>query len=90
MTTLSVSRCHRYDPPRRPAGLESPLTATRYHSLVIDPATLPSELEVTATTDDIIMGVRHRTMEIEGVQFHPESVLTKDGLALLGNFLRRL
>ena len=72
------------------AGLESPLTATRYHSLVIDPATLPSELEVTATTDDIIMGVRHRTMEIEGVQFHPESVLTKDGLALLGNFLRRL
>jgi anthranilate synthase/aminodeoxychorismate synthase-like glutamine amidotransferase len=71
-------------------GLNSPLTATRYHSLVIDPGTLPDELEVTAMTDDIIMGVRHRTMDIEGVQFHPESVLTVDGLALLGNFLQRL
>jgi anthranilate synthase component 2 len=72
------------------AGLPSPLVATRYHSLVIDPATLPAELEVTAWTGDIIMGVRHRTMEIEGVQFHPESVLTRDGLAMLGNFLKRL
>ncbi|MBU6233964.1 MAG: aminodeoxychorismate/anthranilate synthase component II [Acidobacteria bacterium] len=71
-------------------GLSSPLTATRYHSLVIDPDTLPPELEITATTDDIIMGVRHRTMDIEGVQFHPESVLTVDGLALLNNFLQRL
>jgi anthranilate synthase component 2 len=73
------------------AGLASPIVATRYHSLVIDPATLPDELEVTAwTTDDIIMGVRHRSAPIEGVQFHPESVLTADGLALLGNFLARL
>jgi len=72
------------------AGLPSPLIATRYHSLVIDPATLPSELVVTAWTGDIIMGVRHRAKEIEGVQFHPESVLTRDGLAMLQNFLNRL
>ena len=71
-------------------GLPSPLTATRYHSLVIDPATLPAELEVTASSDDVIMGVRHRTRPLEGVQFHPESVLTVDGLAMLGNFLARL
>lgn len=72
-------------------GLPSPIIATRYHSLVIDPATLPDVLTVTATTaDEIIMGVRHREFEIEGVQFHPESVLTKDGLTLLGNFLARL
>jgi anthranilate synthase component 2 len=72
------------------AGLPSPLIATRYHSLVIDPATLPDDLVVTAWTGDIIMGVRHRAKEIEGVQFHPESVLTKDGLAMLGTFLGRL
>jgi len=73
------------------AGLPSPLQATRYHSLVIDPATLPDELEVTAWSEGtIIMGVRHRTLPIEGVQFHPESVLTVDGLAMLGNFLARL
>ena len=73
------------------AGLPSPIIATRYHSLVIDPTSVPEELEVTATTSDgIIMGVRHRTLEIEGVQFHPESVLTKDGLTLLGNFLSRI
>jgi anthranilate synthase component 2 len=72
------------------AGLPSPLTATRYHSLVIDPSTLPADLVVTAWTGDIIMGVRHRAKEIEGVQFHPESVLTKDGLAMLGTFLGRL
>ena len=72
------------------AGLPSPLIATRYHSLVIDPATLPVDLVVTAWTGDIIMGVRHRAKEIEGVQFHPESVLTKDGLAMLGTFLGRL
>ena len=71
------------------AGLPSPLTATRYHSLVIDPASMPDELEVTAWTDDVIMGVRHRTFDVEGVQFHPESVLTGDGLAMLGNFVRR-
>jgi len=72
------------------AGLPSPLIATRYHSLVIDPSTLPADLVVTAWTGDIIMGVRHRAKEIEGVQFHPESVLTKDGLAMLGTFLGRL
>jgi len=72
------------------AGLPSPLIATRYHSLVIDPATLPADLVVTAWTGDIIMGVRHRAKEIEGVQFHPESVLTKDGLAMLATFLGRL
>jgi anthranilate synthase/aminodeoxychorismate synthase-like glutamine amidotransferase len=73
------------------AGLPSPMVATRYHSLVIDPTSMPDVLEVTATTsDDIIMGVRHRDLEIEGVQFHPESVLTVDGLTLLGNFLARL
>ena len=73
------------------AGLGSPIIATRYHSLVIDSSSLPEVLEVTAqTSDGIIMGVRHRTLDIEGVQFHPESVLTKDGLTLLGNFLSRL
>ncbi len=70
-------------------GLPSPLTATRYHSLVIDPASMPDCLEVTATCDDIVMGVRHRTLPIEGVQFHPESILTAAGHDLLKNFLRR-
>ncbi len=73
------------------AGLPSPLTATRYHSLVIDPATMPECLEVTATTDDgIIMGVRHRTLPVEGVQFHPESILTASGHDLLLHFLDRV
>jgi anthranilate synthase/aminodeoxychorismate synthase-like glutamine amidotransferase len=73
------------------AGLPSPLTATRYHSLVIDPATMPDCLEVTATTDDgIIMGVRHRTLPVEGVQFHPESILTASGHDLLLHFLDRV
>ena len=71
-------------------GLPSPLTATRYHSLVIDPATLPDCLEVTArSADGVVMGVRHRTMSVEGVQFHPESILTAAGHDLLRNFLRR-
>ena len=69
------------------AGLPSPLTATRYHSLVLDPATVPAELEVTATADGIVMGVRHRSLPVEGVQFHPESVLTDAGHQLLANFL---
>ena len=74
------------------AGLPSPLTATRYHSLVIDPATVPDCLEVTAHCDraegnEIIMGVRHRELPIEGVQFHPESILTESGHDLLRNFL---
>jgi anthranilate synthase/aminodeoxychorismate synthase-like glutamine amidotransferase len=72
------------------AGLESPLTATRYHSLVLDPATVPAVLEVTATTaDGMIMGVRHREVDVEGVQFHPESILTAAGHDLLRNFLTR-
>jgi anthranilate synthase/aminodeoxychorismate synthase-like glutamine amidotransferase len=69
------------------AGLPSPLTATRYHSLVIDPASLPECLEVTAMSDGIIMGVRHRELPVEGVQFHPESILTTAGHDLLRNFL---
>ena len=67
--------------------LPSPLTATRYHSLVIDPATMPECLEVTATSGDVVMGIRHRTLPIEGVQFHPESILTGVGHDLLRNFL---
>ena len=72
------------------AGLPSPFTATRYHSLVIRPESLPRNLEVTAqTSDGVIMGVRHRYLPIEGVQFHPESIMTSQGLQLLRNFLRR-
>ncbi|PIG95420.1 aminodeoxychorismate/anthranilate synthase component II [Gloeocapsopsis sp. IPPAS B-1203] len=73
-------------------GLENPLTATRYHSLVIDPQTCPDVLEITAWVDDgTIMGVRHRNYpHIEGVQFHPESVLTNSGKQLLRNFLEQL
>lgn len=70
-------------------GLPTPLTATRYHSLVIAPSSMPDCLEVTATTEDgIVMGVRHRDLPIEGVQFHPESILTAAGHQLLRNFLR--
>jgi anthranilate synthase component II len=71
------------------AGLENPLTATRYHSLVIEPQTCPEVLEVTAWVEDgTIMGVRHRNFpHIQGVQFHPESVLTVSGKAILRNFL---
>ena len=69
-----------------------PMTATRYHSLVVEQKTLPKELEVTATTRDtdgteVIMGLRHRSLAMEGVQFHPESILTGHGKLLLGNFL---
>lgn len=70
------------------AGLPDPFTATRYHSLTVDPATMPDELFVTGQTDTgIIMGIRHRTMAIEGVQFHPESVLTQGGHRMLANWL---
>jgi len=73
------------------AGLPDPFEATRYHSLVIDPGSLPAELERTAWTDEgEIMGVRHRTALVEGVQFHPESILTLVGKRLLGNFLAML
>jgi anthranilate synthase/aminodeoxychorismate synthase-like glutamine amidotransferase len=72
-------------------GLPSPLTATRYHSLTVDPDTVPDCLEVSATTSDgTIMGLRHREHAVEGVQFHPESVLTASGHDLLANFLSRL
>ena len=70
------------------AGLPSPYRATRYHSLAIERASCPDALEVTAWTEDgEIMGVRHRSLEVEGVQFHPESILTEHGHALLKNFL---
>ncbi len=66
----------------------SPFTATRYHSLAAEPATVPAELEVTARTHDgIIMGLRHRELPVEGVQFHPESVLTEHGHRMLANWL---
>jgi anthranilate synthase/aminodeoxychorismate synthase-like glutamine amidotransferase len=72
-------------------GIVNPFFATRYHSLVLTPGTLPAELEVTATTSDgVVMGVRHRTLPVEGVQFHPESILTDAGPAMLGNFLAGL
>ena len=76
-------------------GLSNPVEVTRYHSLVIDQATLPDCLEITAWTQnedgsiDEIMGVRHKELDIEGVQFHPESILTEQGHDLLANFLKR-
>jgi anthranilate synthase component 2 len=71
-------------------GLPTPYDATRYHSLAIERESCPQELEVTAWTEDgEIMGVRHRTLAIEGVQFHPESILTEHGHALLRNFLTK-
>ena len=72
------------------AGLPTPYDATRYHSLAIERASCPAELEVTAWTEDgEIMGVRHRSLPVEGVQFHPESILTEHGHALLRNFISR-
>lgn len=71
-------------------GLPIPFEATRYHSLVVERASLPHELKVTAETgDEVVMAMRHRTLPIEGVQFHPESVLTTEGMAILRNFLAR-
>ncbi|MGB8713931.1 MAG: aminodeoxychorismate/anthranilate synthase component II [Onishia taeanensis] len=76
-------------------GLENPLEVTRYHSLVVDADSLPDCLEVTAWVDDddvtpgLIMGLRHKTLDIEGVQFHPESILTRQGHELLATFLQR-
>lgn len=77
------------------AGVPTPFTVARYHSLVIDPGSLPEELEVTAWTDeagyeDEIQAVRHRTHPVWGVQFHPESIASEHGRTILGNFLRRL
>lgn len=69
-------------------GLPSPFEAVRYHSLVVDAVTLPPEIEVTATTSDgLVMALRHRSYPIEGVQFHPESILTQHGKRILANFL---
>jgi anthranilate synthase/aminodeoxychorismate synthase-like glutamine amidotransferase len=73
------------------AGLPQPLEATRYHSLVVDRASVPDCLEITAETDDgIVMGLRHRELAVEGVQFHPESILTVGGHDLLRNFLAQV
>lgn len=73
------------------AGLPNPLEVMRYHSLVADRARIPACLEITAQTDDgEIMGLRHRTLDVEGVQFHPESVFTHSGAALVENFVRRV
>ena len=73
------------------AGLPDPFVATRYHSLVVRPESVPDELVVTATSSDgTVMGLRHRSLAVEGVQFHPESVLTSSGPALLANFLGQL
>lgn len=72
------------------AGLPEPFTATRYHSLAVDESTLPAELEVTArTSSGVVMAMRHRELDVEGVQFHPESVLTQGGHAMLANWLAR-
>ncbi len=73
------------------SGLPNPFVATRYHSLVVAPTSVPAELDVTATTSDgVVMGLRHRTLGVEGVQFHPESILTPSGPSLLANFLGAL
>jgi anthranilate synthase/aminodeoxychorismate synthase-like glutamine amidotransferase len=72
------------------ANLPTPLTVARYHSLVADPATMPECLEVTASVDGVIMGLRHKSLPIQGVQFHPESIATEAGKALLQNFLSQL
>lgn len=77
------------------SGLENPLEVTRYHSLVVEKTSLPECFEITAWTSDddvtpgLIMGFRHRSLDVEGVQFHPESILTRQGHALLANFLKR-
>ncbi len=72
-------------------GLDSTLTVTRYHSLIVDRDSIPDSLEITAESDDgIVMGLRHREFPIEGVQFHPESVLTDSGHAMLRNFLAKV
>jgi anthranilate synthase component 2 len=70
-------------------GIQSPMTCTRYHSLVVEEKSLPSALAITARSEDgTIMGLRHRELPMEGVQFHPESILTEDGKRLIANFLK--
>lgn len=68
-------------------GINGPFQATRYHSLIVDRATLPAELTVTAQADDLIMAVSHRTLPVHGVQFHPESILSEHGATIVRNFL---
>ena len=70
-------------------GIKNPFAAMRYHSLIIERKSLPAELRVTATTDNLVMAVRHRRFPIEGVQFHPESILAEEGKTLLKNFLEQ-
>jgi anthranilate synthase/aminodeoxychorismate synthase-like glutamine amidotransferase len=70
------------------AGLNDPFLAGRYHSLIVEKESLPDCLEISAQTADVIMGLRHRELKVEGVQFHPESILTSDGKQLLANFLK--
>lgn len=69
-------------------GIRSPMTCTRYHSLIVSEDGLPDELQISARSEGLIMGLRHRHFPVEGVQFHPESVLTNDGRQLLANFLK--
>jgi anthranilate synthase component 2 len=95
-TVMRVPPVHGKARPVHHAGagsfgdLPSPFDAARYHSLAVSPAGLPEELEVTAWSDDgVIMGMRHRSHPVEGFQFHPESILTADGEALMTSFLRR-
>lgn len=68
-------------------GIKNPFTATRYHSLIIERSTLPSSLEISAETDGLIMGIRHKKYNVEGVQFHPESFLTSEGKKIIKNFI---
>ncbi|MBO3746017.1 gamma-glutamyl-gamma-aminobutyrate hydrolase family protein [Streptosporangiaceae bacterium NEAU-GS5] len=72
------------------AGIPSPVTMTRYHSLAVVPRTVPAELQVTAWAGDVVMGLRHRSAPVEGIQFHPESVLSEHGHQLLGNWLTQI
>jgi para-aminobenzoate synthetase component 2 len=81
-----TSRIH-HDNKKVFKGVQQDFVATRYHSLIVEEKTLPADLEISARTGDIIMGLRHRKMLVEGVQFHPESVLTDVGMQLLKNFL---
>jgi anthranilate synthase component 2 len=81
----------RHDGSRLFAGIESPFSATRYHSLVVEPESLPGEFRMTAWTEDkVIMGIEHGTLPLYGVQFHPESIMTPDGKQILKNFLDTL
>ena len=85
-----VSEIH-HDGKKIYAGVPNPFIATRYHSLIIERATCPECLEITAqTSDGIIMGVRHKKYPIEGVQFHPEAILTQSGKTLLKNFISKV